>query len=207
VKPNQAVEQPISVSVSIIYDVSPAARTDDLFLSLDYSVLTKSIRKCVESQSFSGLRDVSRHISDALATALVDFLDGLQVHLKVVQLKSPLYTKTVSIEHLATFRSDRSWVPSQITHFVEDLSCSSIIGVNPHERVEKQDVVVNLAIESDGHGFDGEAIDFRLITRTLCNVSGFSDVVFAIDEGAVYSPGNFSHQLSNSRSADLFCCT
>jgi dihydroneopterin aldolase/2-amino-4-hydroxy-6-hydroxymethyldihydropteridine diphosphokinase/dihydropteroate synthase len=159
--------------VSIIYDVSPAAQTDDLFLSLDYSVLTKSIRKCVESQSFVGLQNVSRHICDALASALVDFLEGLRVHLKVVQLKAPLYTRTVSIEHVATFRSDRSWVPSQIIHFVEDLACSAIISVNPHERVEKQDVLVNLAIESDGHGLDGEAIDIRLITRTLCNVSGF----------------------------------
>ena len=174
IEPNAAVEQPILVSISIFHDVSPAAQTDDLSLSLNYFVIANDIKNATQTKSFSGLRDVSRHISNVLSDTLANFLDGLEVHIKVVQLRSPLHTKTVGIEHIANFQSDRSWVPSQITHFVEDLSCPAIIGVNPQERIEKQDVMVNLAIESEGHGLDGEAIDLRVVTKTLYDVSDFS---------------------------------
>lgn len=114
---------------------------------------------------------MSRHISDALVDILANYLDRLEVHIKVVQLKSPLHTKTVGIEHVAKFQSDRSWIPSQITHFVEDLICHAIIGVNPQERVEKQNVVVNLTIESGEDGLRGSTIDFRSLTKTLYDVS------------------------------------
>lgn len=171
-KPGVAVEQPISVTLSIFHDVSSTARTDDLSFSPNYSSIAKCIRKRIATRSFSHLRDVSRHISGALADAVDGrCLDELRVRVKVVQLKSPLHTKTVAIEHLATFRADKSWVPSQITHFVEDLSCDTIVGIHPHERVEKQDVVVNFAVESEGYGLDGDPVDFRLIIRTIYDVS------------------------------------
>ena len=169
--PDAAVEQPISVSVCILRDISPAARTDDLSLSLDYFVIANDLRDSIQTKTFRGTRDVSRHITNVLAEVLSDFLDGLEVHVKVTQMRSPVHTRALGFEHLATFQPDRSWIPRKAMQFVLGLSCPVIIGVNPQERKYKQDVVVDFEIESDGHGLDGEATDLRLITETLYDVS------------------------------------
>ena len=194
-----AVEQPISVSVCISHDVSPAARTDDLSLSLDYYVIANFLRNSIQNETFHGLRDVSRHISSALADVLADFLDGLEVHVGVVQLRSPVHTRALRFDYLATFRPDGSCIPKHIMHHVLDLSCPLIIGVDPQERVYKQDVVVDLTIQSEGNGFDGEAIDLRLITETLYDVSKLLPT--APHQSTIivfYYPENYDLQLPNS---------
>ena len=173
-KPAVSVEQPISVSLSIFHDVSSAGRTDDLSFSLNYSSIAKCIRKRIAARSFSHLQDVSCQVSGALTDALDGrCLDGLRVGVRVLQIKSPLHTKSVGIEHLATFRADRLWAPSHVIHFIEGLSCDAIVGIHPHERVEKQDVVVNLAIESKAYGLVGDPVDFRLIIKTIYDVRRF----------------------------------
>jgi len=166
------VEQPVLVTVSIFYDVSLAARTDDLTLSLDYSLVTKSIRRAIGNKSFQDLRDLSRQVTDTLGSTLVDVIEGLEVYVKVIQVKPPLHTKAVGIEHHAIFGLDRSWTPTQVTHFVEDLVCPAIIGVNAVERFEKQDVVMNLSIDTGKHGLnDDPSVDLRLVTEVLYQVS------------------------------------
>ena len=166
------VEQPVLVTVSIFYDVSLAARTDDLTLSLDYSLVTKSIRRAIGNKSFNDLRDLSRQVTNTLGSTLVDVIEGLEVYVKVIQVKPPLHAKAVGIEHHAIFGLDRSWTPRQVTHFVEDLVCPAIIGVNAAERVEKQDVVVKLSIDTGKHGLnDDPSVDLCLVTKVLYEVS------------------------------------
>jgi dihydroneopterin aldolase/2-amino-4-hydroxy-6-hydroxymethyldihydropteridine diphosphokinase/dihydropteroate synthase len=163
-----AVEQPIAVSLVIFHDVSRAAQTDDLSFSLNYAIIAKHVRRSIELNSFQHLQSLARHITDALSQILEG---GTEVQIKLVQLRSPLHTKTVGIEYVAKFHSDRSWAPSGVTHFVEDLVCPAIIGVNPAEREEKQDVVVNLAINTGEHKLGGEPeVDLRNITKSLYEV-------------------------------------
>jgi len=166
-----AVEQPINVSLVIFHDVSQAAQTDDLSLSLNYAIIAKHVRRSVESHSFKHLQNLSRHITDALSQILEG---GTEVQIKLVQLRSPLHTKTVGIEYVAKFHSDRSWTPSGVTYFVEDLVCPAIIGVNPAEREEKQDVVVNLAINT---GDEEPEVDLRNITKSLYEVECYPPLV------------------------------
>jgi len=170
-----AVEQPITISLVIFHDVSQAAQTDDLSLSLNYAIVAKHVRRSIELNSFQHLQSLARHITDALSQILEG---GTEVQIKLVQLRSPLHTKTVGIEYVAKFHSDRSWAPSGVTYFVEDLVCPAIIGVNPAEREEKQDVVVNLAIKTgeDELGEETE-VDLRNITKSLYEVECYPSLV------------------------------
>ncbi|KDR77203.1 hypothetical protein GALMADRAFT_139215 [Galerina marginata CBS 339.88] len=163
-------EQPISISLSIFHNVSAAAQTDDLRLSIDYADIANRIKGAVVHTPFICLQDLSRQICTAIGSfsTLAHLLDGLEVKVIVKQLKAPLHCKTVSIEHLAKFSADGSWIPEKITHHVEDLISSPIIGVGEVERSEEQDVVVNLSIDTGDKGLDREEwIDLRLVTRML----------------------------------------
>jgi len=170
VKPTP-VEQPVLVTASIFYDVSLAARTDDLTLSLDYSLVTKKIRRAIGNKPFQDLRDLSRQVTNTLGSTLVDVIEGLEVYVKVIQMKPPLHTKFVGIEHHAIFGLDRSWTPRQVRYFVEDLVCPAIIGVNAAERVEKQDVVVKISINTGKKGLnDDPSLNLRFVSEILYKV-------------------------------------
>lgn len=98
-------------------------------------------------------------------------LNGLQVQIKLTQLKAPLHCKTVGLEYLATFSSGRAWAASKIRHSVRELICPAIIGVNSVERLEKQDVVVNLFIDSQEQGFiERDPLDLRKLAKVLYEV-------------------------------------
>ena len=73
-----------------------------------------------------------------------------------------------------TFNED-TWTITRVRHFVDGLTCHAIIGVNPGEKLEKQDVVSSISIDSGKDGLQKEQwIDFRAIARTLYEVRSFS---------------------------------
>ncbi|KAF8902583.1 Dihydropteroate synthase-like protein [Gymnopilus junonius] len=164
------VEQPISISLSVFHDVAEAAHSDDLSHTIDYAEISREIKSGAASKSFVCIQDLSAHICSAIGSlsSLKSLLDGLQVYLKVTQLKSPLHSKAIAIEHSAVFSADGSWSPRKITHHVEDLTCATIIGVNVAERLEKQDVVVNVTVDTGDKGLDRDDwIDLRALTRLV----------------------------------------
>ncbi|KAF9564085.1 Dihydropteroate synthase [Agrocybe pediades] len=116
------------------------------------------------------LQDLSRHICDTIGklSLLKDMLDGLEVYLKVTQLRSPLHSKSISIEHFARFSLGGSWTPRNVRHVVEDIVCPAIIGINVAERLEKQDIVVNLTVDTREQGLSPQDwINVRFIVQTL----------------------------------------
>ncbi|KAF8964785.1 Dihydropteroate synthase-like protein [Flammula alnicola] len=175
---SEPTEQPISISIFIYHNVSRTANADDLSYSINYSDIAKEIRASVISTPFICLQDLSRHICNAIHefSSLVNLLGGLEIRIRVAQLKAPLHCKTVAVEHLAKFSSDGSWSAHEITHIVEDLTCPTIVGVGSAERLEKQDVVVNLSINTGEQGLDQrDWIDLRALTRILYEEISKSD--------------------------------
>jgi len=155
--------------------VSKTSETDDLKFSINYSEITNRIRTVVSSKSFLSLQDLSRAISQSIASSgllspLGDAL-GSEILVKVKQLKAPLHTKTIAIEHLAKIKPDGSCTNLKIKHFVKDLICPTIVGINHAERLEKQDAVVNLSVDTGDQGLEREDwLDFRSLIKLLYEV-------------------------------------
>lgn len=144
--------------------------------------VTNRVRTAVISQPFECLQDLSHHILTAFATfpSLSHHLNGLQIYLNVRQLKAPLHTKTISFENLAKYSADGSWIAEKVAHVIEDLICTAIIGVRVAERLEKQDVIVNMSVDTANKGTGRDDwIDFRSLIGMLYEV--------------LLSPHNFYH--------------
>ncbi|KAJ6498177.1 Dihydropteroate synthase-like protein [Mycena vitilis] len=165
----QAALQPVLVSLSIPHDISSTAATDDLSHTLNYSLLCSLLRDSLNEKTppLESLEALSARIFEVL---FLSSDPGPVVHearLKVVQCRAPLNCKAVALESTA-IRSSESWTANHITHFCEDLECSTIIGVNQCEREERQKVQVNITIERHDSIVERRNwVDFRSLTRTL----------------------------------------
>ena len=58
---------------------------------------------------------------------------------------------------------------------VEDIRCACVVGVNPHERVERQSVIVTLGFKGDGSSdWSWKVVTgYQEVTRAVVEVSGF----------------------------------
>jgi len=155
--------------------VSKTAETDDLKFSINYSEISNRIRTDIASKTFVSLQDLSRFICHALEPpgppSPLDEALGSEIRVKVKQLKAPLHAKTVAIEHLAKRMPNGSWTHRKVNHIVEDLICPIIVGINPAERLERQNVVVNLSVDTGDQGLErGYWLDFRSLVKFLYEV-------------------------------------
>lgn len=171
-----AVQQPVIVSLSVPHDVRRTASTDHLVHSVNYSVLSDHLRDSLElKNTFLSLEEFAIHMFDTLLGA--ESLRIPELRIKITQLTPPLHAKSVGLEAVGTVPRRGDWSVSHMKHFVEDLDCDAIIGVNPLEREEKQVVKVNFCL--DGcfeHLSKNVWIDLRGLTRTLhrtINASSF----------------------------------
>jgi dihydroneopterin aldolase/2-amino-4-hydroxy-6-hydroxymethyldihydropteridine diphosphokinase/dihydropteroate synthase len=102
-----------------------------------------------------------------------------ELHIKLVQLKPPSSAKSVGLEAAGTILRRGEWNVSDIKHFVEDLDCHAIVGVNPPEREERQLVRLNFCLEGCLEELSEKVwIDFRGMTRTLYEVCVFLTIDF-----------------------------
>ena len=155
--------------------MSKTAETDDLKYSINYSEIANRIRNAVASKTFVSLQDLARSICQSIDSSgplsPSDDALGSEIRVKVKQLKAPLHAKTVAIEHLAKRMPNGSWTHRKINHIVEDLTCPIIVGINPAERLERQDVVVNLSVDTGDQGLErGYWLDFRSLIKVLYEV-------------------------------------
>jgi dihydroneopterin aldolase/2-amino-4-hydroxy-6-hydroxymethyldihydropteridine diphosphokinase/dihydropteroate synthase len=169
-----AVEQPVLVSLAIPHDVRQTAWTDHLGHSVNYSTLSKTLRHSLElKNTFDSLEAFAVHIFDTLLSTESEASESPihELRVKIIQLKPPLHVKLTRLEAVATVVQHGSWSVSHIKHFIEDLECHTIIGVNPHERDEKQVVKLNISIEECFQDLSKENwVDFRGLTRALYEV-------------------------------------
>jgi dihydroneopterin aldolase / 2-amino-4-hydroxy-6-hydroxymethyldihydropteridine diphosphokinase / dihydropteroate synthase len=155
--PRKPTAQPLLVTAEIAYDVRTAAATDDLSRSINYSAISTLLRACTSPpSSFDSLEHMSRHMHSILRSDS----SLQQVTLNVVQLKAPLHCRRIGVRS-TILRNELV----ALSHFIEQLHCDTIIGVNPNERLEKQPVEFDISIEKDV--IDWDTLDFRHLLRSL----------------------------------------
>lgn len=165
------VPQPILVSLTIPTNIKPAAATDDLRHSIDYSKVCKSIVAYFDDQDEipAGGYSLELLASIILSVIFANFPDIGELSVRLVQLKSPVHTKAVGIQ--TTWNRNESRVGGDRL-FVENLDCEIILGVNQCEREEKQNVLFDVQIEQDVDL--ARPLDFRGLVQDLHKVRVFS---------------------------------
>ncbi|KAL7752988.1 trifunctional dihydropteroate synthetase [Sorochytrium milnesiophthora] len=179
----KAKRQPLDVSFSIRTDVGAAGEYDLLANSVSYSALSKTVSELAEKSRFRTLEA----LSTALAAALVRDSDASEVTVKIEKPRSLLRAAATGVEIVRRRRqapqasatgnetSTSELYPSPDADdvlFIRDLVLSAIIGVNPWEREERQNIIINLSIfHPDGFPESGDVVtqpnDYRTIARLV----------------------------------------
>ncbi|MCJ1371890.1 trifunctional dihydropteroate synthetase [Loxospora ochrophaea] len=137
--------QPVEISVRLQKDVSSAGEKDDIDQTVSYGKMCKDIQKLVASQKeFDGLEDLNDQIK---GLSINNDWGGGALYVTSVAPKA-----TLRAEGGISLQSFYAWDEGDVntaTWWINDMKMACIIGVNPHERLEKQLVIVNLGIWED----------------------------------------------------------
>lgn len=171
--------QPVVISVWLYTDITAAGNSDHVTNSIHYGHVTKAITKLAETSTFKSIEALGHAI---LRLCCVDF-KAERTAVRVEQPKALLHAAAAGVQLSRTradFESiqengetlgDISGLGVDDMVFVKDLRLSTIIGVNPWEREEKQVVLINLTVYPSKILFsDTEAnksYHMRTMVRTL----------------------------------------
>lgn len=175
--------QPILLSLWLKASVALAGSTDHLPYSINYGTIAKTVSALVESRTFASLERLAEDVS---SLALGPVLRGEWVKVVVEKPRALLRADSAGIAVTRRREKDGSVVAEgEDRVFVKNLRLVTIIGINPCEREEKQNVIINLTIHkgnkravlgADGvqavngggkHGADGldPHYDYRAVAR------------------------------------------
>ena len=175
------------VSVSVPYDVRPAAEADDVSKTINYGSLSKCILASVVEDQGQGQNDLAfrslEQLSDRIFAACFDaFPEIRRATLDVVKPRALPYADGVRV--LSSRARDGSRLASE-RFSIQRLACNVIVGLNPCEREDKQLVCFDVDL-STAHcpsvlpsrnrsqtrepPEDDDAFDFRGLARDIRQV-------------------------------------
>jgi len=132
--------QPVLLSLEIPYDFQKAAATDDVSHTLDYGKLYKSLTSELGNSS-ENAAELALRIRDVLQPGEY-FLANIVLPKGNLRAEGGLH---FAFEFQAGERPGEIIVMQSLS--IKGIRCPCIVGVNPHEREEKQIVVVNLDVK------------------------------------------------------------
>lgn len=139
--------QPIRISLRVnnVKSIQDAATSDDVSKSLDYGKLYKTIQRNLNSQDhYSDVREVAERVIASVQSETPGTSGSVQVELP----KAALRAENGIIYSLKQDSDPASSIQYEILQ-IRGVRCACIIGVNPHERIDKQVVIVQLTFR--GH--------------------------------------------------------
>ena len=159
--------QPVVVNLSLHTDVVLAGKMDDVSKTVNYGSLCKSVMaKIQDTRSFKSLED----LTDVITTMAFQSSDmASMIECTVLLPKASLLAEGVGASSsyerkLGGTQGNRM----QISIFVKKLRVTCIIGVNAHERVEKQTVVINMRFHS--YSFE-RTLSYAAVIERIVRVS------------------------------------
>lgn len=134
--------QPVNITLRVdnVDSINDVATTDDISKSLDYGKLYKSIQSNLNPKtSYSNIQQIAHFVLASLIANSHDISGEIQIKLPKAALRAE-----GGLEYV--FGSNRDQGPTIEHEFlhIRGIKCACIIGVNPHERRDKQIVIVNL---------------------------------------------------------------
>lgn len=161
--------QPLLISIYLSTDTTSAAQTDNIAQTFSYGVMAKDVLSTVSNHAFTSID----HLTNDLATlaeqwpgetlrivarapkALLRTIEGLEREVCLQRRPLPQEEDTTATAEDGKRRRRLSvWDVQQHSWTIRGLRIACIIGVNEHERLEKQDVVIR--IRAMGQQREGE---------------------------------------------------
>ena len=140
--------QPLLISLYLTIDTTPAARSDNIAQTFNYSLMAKDVLGKISGKEFMSID----HLTSDLGS-LADNWPGETLRIVARAPKALLRTTEGLERELCLQRREHKtagegkqlvWHVLRHEWGISGLRISCIIGVNEHERVEKQDVLVRI---------------------------------------------------------------
>lgn len=163
--PRPGVEQklqPLVLSVTVPHPLAEASSSDTLDESVSYGSICKVTEACAsEKGKFSSIETLSAGIAESCFAA---FKSVHEVRSVVEKRRALLHAKGAGVKSVRHRKGDSL---EKDVYFVRDLELSTIIGLHPWERVEKQLVRLNFEWTlASSTNISPNGFDFRgLVTR------------------------------------------
>lgn len=170
--------QPLVVSITLDSDISNAGSLDSLARSVNYSTVAKYVQDIVEQK---GPHKSASTLASGLATSCIDNFGVETITIRLEAPRAVLHSSSAGVEvtRSKSQESGRSLAPIADCYFIKDLRVSTIIGIHPWEREEKQNVVVSVDAYGDA-GVPADASEhhsaarFRRIEKLIFDTVGES---------------------------------
>ena len=178
-RPNKA--QPITLSIQLQLDASNATTSDDIAHTFSYGNLCKDVTAQVDGKVFTSLNH--------LVVIIADLANNWPGEILRVQAVAPKGLLRVDggcgrdvllrrVEVIDKGFKHLQWRVDTLGWIIKGLKVACIIGVNTHERLEKQSVCIDLRVlgemeHPDSDFYNGCTFDnWRDLVRRACEVSG-----------------------------------
>ncbi|ERF76224.1 hypothetical protein EPUS_04301 [Endocarpon pusillum Z07020] len=169
--------QPVSITLRVnnVKSIHDVAASDDISQSLDYGKLYKNIQsKLGNPGGHDCLSDIAKQVLAAVE------VPETSSSVEVVFPKAALRAEG-GLRSIVNWDKDRDVTNVYQTLQILGIKCACVIGVNPHERREKQIVVVNLTFRSTSNTKEATAVEIA-----LDNYHEIIEMVVKFIEGSSY---------------------
>lgn len=166
---SKPVSQPVSISLDICHDIGAAGFTDDLSQSVDYSAACKSAQNACNADSTDLAAPTAYGLTNrVLQQCLSDInLPISEVGVEIQLPKAVLRAKSASVS--VSRKKDGSLSKSPLFK-INELVVHTIVGINPQERVDKQPVIITLALEHASDLDNSFKFNFARLERQISDV-------------------------------------
>lgn len=172
--------QPIVLSLQLQIDNSFGVNVDDLRNTFSYSQISKDVMAKLNSKTFMSID----HLTSELA-GLADNWPGEALKVQALAPKAMLRVEggfgrefvLKKTETKANGFKTLNWHVGSHEWFIKDLKLACIIGMNPHEQLEKQNISIDMRIQGEAEAADysvqtkGGFETWRQLVKRTCDVS------------------------------------
>ena len=197
--------QPITLTLQLQLDVSNASTSDELGHTFSYGHICKDITSKLDGKTFSSLNHLVIGVADLANNWPGKFLSVQAVAPKgLLRVEGGLGREVLlrRVEVIDTGLRYLQWRVDTLRWSIQGLKLACIIGVNPHERLDKQNISVDLnlpgeMVRPDTDFYHGGTFDnWQALVRRVCEVSNWQ---CAIQIVILYSLGRRSWKLPLSK--------
>lgn len=170
-------QQPVVLSLSLGLDTEAAAQGDDVAETVSYGDMCRDVIAGIQGQDFTGVRgdfDDMSCLVGRILTMACRWKGGKRLETKVVLPKALLRVDGGAEYIMGFLREGEEWKLDREgwRWRVEGLRGACVVGVNDHERREKQGVLVSFGtMVLTGESQSQPQADPREIVRSVCEVS------------------------------------
>ena len=165
------------LSLFLTIDTSSAGASDDVSLTFSYGQMCKDVVAVVGGGDFQNIDHLISEIADLANTWPGETLKIIAMAPKALLRVNGGFGRDIVLHRREIGQKKSLWDINRHEWFIQGLNIACIIGVNEHERLEKQMVNIGLKMmgESDQEQYKnriwGENEMWRSLVRRVCEVS------------------------------------